>query len=460
MTKNSQVEKCDVCKRAESAALRAEKHLAGLESREGFRCAVFVLLLLAMAAGVYLLNAAMPLILDDYDFMYSWKTGELLEGFADVIRSQMVHYRIWGGRLLHVFTQSFLYLGKDAFNIANTVMFMLLVLEIYAIARPKRRWCWTLLVIIYLALLTMLPFFGTVFLWLTGACIYLFGTVLALMPLVIARSVRENGFFSKGRIRAALCLPAGILAGWTNENTTLGMVATVLVLLAYDYLKARRVSPRLAALWIGQCIGAALLLLAPGNFSRASVYAYDSMLIELVRRFVLVTGYGVSYLGVLLALVLLLAAGLREKARLGTAGLLVFAALTSVYAMVGSPELSDRTYTGPFVLMLCALLVLTADGEMHVRRLDAAKLAALPLMLVFLAYTGYHALGDVRDFADAWHAQLAAIEQAACNGEAQIQLEAIDSDSRFTMDIVFDEDAGQWPNSTIAKYYGVGVVGR
>lgn len=447
--------------RADGLVKWLESLLCAIERKEGFRFLIFCFLFAVMAASVYLLNLHTPLILDDYDFMYSWATGEKLTGFADVLRSQMVHYQIWGGRLLHVFTQSFLYLGKDVFNAANTLMFMLLLLEIYAIARPDgRRFCWPLLLLAYLALMTMLPFFGTVFLWLTGACIYLWGTVLALMPLVIARSIREGGMFSRGILRGALCLPIGILAGWTNENTTCGMIALMFVLCVWDYLKEKRVKPRILLLLAGQCIGAMLLLLAPGNFSRASAYTYDSVLIELLRRFVLATGYGMSYLGIVLAVIILLSAGLRERApRIGQAAALVFGALVTVYAMVGSPELSDRTYTGPFVLMLAAALMLVGDGEMHARKLDAAKIAVLPLIMVFMVYTGYHAVSDVRKYSDAWHSRIAGIEAACAAGEQQVSVEPVVSDSRFAMDIVLGPDASQWPNSTISKYYGIDVIG-
>lgn len=447
------------------AAARAEdwtkRLLAKIENSDKARCVIFAALLALIAVSMYMLNMYMPLILDDYDFMVSWSTGKPLAGFTDVIRSQMVHYQIWGGRLMHVFTQSFLYLGKDVFCAANTAMFLVLLLEIYAIARPKRRFCWTLLLTAYLALLSMVPFFGTVFLWLTGACIYLWGTVFALMPLAIARNIGEGGLFSRGRVRAALCFAAGVLAGWTNENTACGMVAAIFVLIAWDYLKSRKLSVRLLLLFAGQCVGTLLLLLAPGNFARASAYTYDSMIIELIKRFVLVTGYGASYLGVLLAAVLFLSAGITDgEHRKGHAYVLVFASLASAYAMVGSPELSDRTFTGPFVLMLTAVLMLLGDVEMRSRRLDAAKIAALPLLLVFTVYTSYHAVSDVRGFGSAWELRAAAIEDAAARGDAQVIIAPIEGHSRFTMDIIMDQDPAQWPNSTISKHYGVGVIGQ
>lgn len=451
-----------IARKAQAVYGWAENAAAKLEDRVGFRAILFFVLLALMALSVYLLNVNMPLILDDYDFIYSWSTGEKVSGFADVIRSQMVHYQIWGGRMLHVFTQFFLYLGKDVFNFANTIVFMLLLLEIYVLARPaQRRFCWPILMIAYLVLMTMVPFFGTVFLWLTGSCIYLFGTVLALVPLVIMRNVKEGGLFSRKSVAAVLCLPIGILAGWTNENTTCGMIAVIFVFLVCDYFRGKRIELGLILMLAGQCIGAGLLLLAPGNALRAAGYVYDSMIAELLRRFVSATAYGMSYLGVLLTFVILMAAGIGKKngARIEWAFALVFAALISVYAMVGSPELSDRTYTGSFVLVLTALLVLVGDMDSYARNLDAAKLVVLPLLVVFAAYTAYHGVSDVRTYASQWNTEVQCIEAACLAGENEIILNPIPGVSRFTMDIILNADPNQWPNSTLSKYYGIDIIG-
>jgi len=43
--------------------------------------------------------------------------------------------------------------------------------------------CWSILLAAHAFLFTCVPFFGTVFLWLDGACNYLWGTALALWHL-------------------------------------------------------------------------------------------------------------------------------------------------------------------------------------------------------------------------------------------------------------------------------------
>lgn len=123
---------------------RVKRFFARLEEKMVFRACVFAALLMLIAGTMFLLNAHTPLQMDDYDYAFSWSTGKPLSGVADVLASQAAHYRLWGGRsVVHTLTQLFLYAGKGAFNVANTAMYVLLVLELYALVRPKgRRFCW------------------------------------------------------------------------------------------------------------------------------------------------------------------------------------------------------------------------------------------------------------------------------------------------------------------------------
>lgn len=442
---------------------RCEEKLTALERHTLVRGTVFFAVLLMIGGLMYLLNLHTPFNVDDYDFMYSWATGDFISGVADVIRSQIVYYFRWGGRSInHANLQLMMYLGKDVYNIVNTFMYLLLLLEIYYIARPKgANWNWILLIAAHLVIFTMVPFFGMVCLWATGACNYLWGTVLALLPLLLLRSVREGGWFSKNRFSAALCLPVGFIAGWTNENTTCGIIALVFAALAIDALEGRRIHKRLWAMWLAQCVGAVIMLVAPGNGVRAATIGSDSLIIEMIMRVANVTAYGASYLGVLFAVTVLLAAGLRgKKARIGYAFLLLFGALIASYAMIGSPVLSDRTFTSSIALMIAAMSVLLSDLLDRMRGSGAAKLLVLPALLMVMAYTGYHAVKDVRAYEAEWQAVVDTIEEAVAAGEPEVVVPSVYSHSRFTVDTLIMEDPTLWPNSTMEKYYGIRIIGR
>lgn len=412
---------------------------------------VFVLLLL--------LNVHTPLMMDDYDYSFSWSTGERLAGVADILASQAAHYRLWGGRsVTHFLAQLFLYLGKPVFNVCNAAMYCLLLLETGALAGKKgKRFDAALLLAAHALLFFLTPFFGVAFLWLDGACNYLWGTVLALLPLVIARSERESGFFDAGWTRGWIALPVCFLAGWTNENTACGVLAALILLLLWDRIKDRRIRAwRVAALLL-QALGVAVLLLAPGNFARAAEESGRGFAMEMLYRFAVASYCLVRYCGVtvLLGAAALLAA---RKKRVSLRGewlcVLLGGALLSTYALVGSPQISDRSYTAVIVLCIASLLLALCDLAPRVKKLPAAIAVAL------CAVGGALAVSQVTAHENAWSAQLARIEDAKNAGVQEVSMASVPSVSRYTMGIMLEESPDAWPNSTLGKYFGVRISGE
>lgn len=423
---------------------------------------VLALALTLIGMLMLLLNLHTPLMMDDYDYSFSWATGERLAGLGDIAASQAAHYRLWGGRsVVHFLAQLFLYLGKPVFNLANTVMYLLLLLEMAALAGKRGRGCdWRMLLIAHALMLLAVPFFGTVFLWLDGAGNYLWGTVLALTPLVIAKSEREGGFFDAGFSRGWIALPVCFLAGWTNENTACGVLAAMILLTLWDRLRDRKVRAwRWAALAV-QALGVAVMLLAPGNFARAGEASRRGMVMELVYRFAVTTYCLLRYAGIpaLLAAAALLAARRKEiSVRTEWLCVLTGTALLSAYALVGSPQISDRSFTAVLVLAVTALLAVLADLK---PRPDRRSLPAIAVLAVCIVGVSLGALRDVKAHEAAWRAQTDAIEAAAAAGETDVAVSSVPQNSRFTMAVTLEDSPDAWPNSTLGRYYGVRVHGR
>lgn len=436
------------------------RFLTRLEKQTAVRALIFAGLLVLIAATMFALNAHTPLQMDDYDYSISWATGKPVSGLADVIASQAAHYRLWGGRsVVHALAQMFLYMGKGVFNIANTVMYLLLLLEIYALSKPKgKRFCWALLLAEHAFLFFGVSFFGTVFLWLDGACNYLWGTVLALLPLCLVPRASE-----KTDALSVLSIPACFLAGWTNENTACGVLAATLLLLGYRKFRKEPIGVCAYLCVLAQACGAAVMILAPGNFARASSYVYDSMVVEIAVRLARITLYTVVYAGVLLAALMLVhALGRAMNVNMRTMRALWFAAaaLLCAYAMAASPELSDRSFTGVLALLMVGVLTLLGDIDAQSDMFDAAKLAVLPIAALLLAYGGVQAVREVAVQEAAWGKQIAEITETAEAGGESVSVQSVQSHSRFTMDITLDKDAENWPNSTLQKIYGVRVYGE
>ena len=421
---------------------------------------VFLLLIVFIFLLMLALNVHTPLMMDDYDYSFSWHTGERLNGIADIAASQAAHYRMWGGRsVTHFLAQLFLYWGKPVFNLANSAMYVLLLLEIYALSKTKETsWDWRSVLIAHLVLFAAVEFFGVAFLWLDGACNYLWGTALALVPLLIARSEREGGCFDGEGVCCWMTLPLCFLSGWTNENTACGVLAALVLLLVWDAVRKRRIRVwRIAAL-AAQALGVAVMLLAPGNFARAGEESSRGLIMELAYRAAVVCYCVLRYAGIPLLLVaLVLFVSFKKKKLLRVQWLCVLgaAAVLSAGALVGSPQISDRSFSAVIVLLLAVLLSAMADLKPTPDRRSLHVCAALTLICVVL---GVRAIGEVRTHGAAWTQQVAAIERAAAAGEAQANASSVSSSSRYTMDIALADDPSAWPNSTLGKYYGIRIV--
>ena len=411
-----------------------------------------------------MLNSYTPLMMDDYDYSFSWATGGRLAGIKDILASQQAHYAMWGGRsVTHFLAQLFLYLGKPVFNIANTLMYLCLLLEICLLGRRRGEGIdWRMPLAVHGLLFFLVPFFGVVFLWLDGACNYLWGTALALVPLLIAKSEREGGFFDTDGKRGLSALPLCLIAGWTNENTACGVLAVIILLLAYDFLTKRHIRKwRLAAV-CAQAMGVALLLLAPGNFARSSGEASRGLFTELVYRFAVVSYCLLRYAGVIaLAIAALLLVCRKKRIMPDVRWLCVLGvgAFLSAYALVGSPQISDRTFTGVLAMMIAFLLSLAGSLRATLRRRNRGYAACLIAAAVLLAGSAA-AVRDVRAHGAAWLLQVQRIEAAAAAGEESVTAASVPSVSPYTMSIMLEADAAAWPNSTLTKYYGIHVIGE
>ena len=83
-------------------------------------------------------NMLIPMAFDDYVYAFIWN-GTFSQGLSDLERvnslydvfiSQWTHYFTWGGRIIsHTFVQFFIMIGKEYFNVANTLVFVIKLLR-------------------------------------------------------------------------------------------------------------------------------------------------------------------------------------------------------------------------------------------------------------------------------------------------------------------------------------------
>ena len=232
----------------------------------------------------YILNYLTPMAFgDDYVYSFVWQGRSEYEPLLDPVKrissfhdlkdSLWLHYFTWGGRTVsHFLTKFFLWMGKDVFNVSNTLIAVLLVFEIYWCANNGKitldfkpgRLCW-----IFFALWAFTPGFSPVFFWLTGACCYLWTTALLLAFLL--PYIQKYYFFEeklmKNKLFNIVVFFLGIVAGWTNENSICWIILTLSVFL-YVNKNNQGIETWMLSGIAGLVTGYALLIFSPGNIVR------------------------------------------------------------------------------------------------------------------------------------------------------------------------------------------------
>ena len=233
---------------------------------------------------LYIFNYYTPMGFgDDYLYAFIWQgkpefvplteDAVRVSSFYDIYLSQKSHYYSWGGRTVnHSIAQFFLWLGKDTFNFFNALTGTVLVAEIYWITHkgkislvfePGTVWG------ISFALWAFSPGFVTVFLWLEGACNYLWtATILVgfLIPYIHKYYYPENTV-KNDSVMSLFLFFTGVLASWTNENSICWVILWLGVFL-FGFRRSFTTEKWLYAGFVGLILGYSLLMTAPGNLLR------------------------------------------------------------------------------------------------------------------------------------------------------------------------------------------------
>ena len=248
------------------------------------------LILFALFAGYFFVRTTLlPLAHDDFCYAFIWdgdhggnlagmeigspeiEYRERVGSFADIIQSQISHYFTWGGRVLsHTIIQFFLWIGKPYFNIANTVVFILLILVIINLANTWLKISRFALVWIFVCLHLVSAWSVNTMFWLTGSCNYMwmaFFQLFFLTPYVKALRSREAG---DSALNVVIMVVLGLLAGWSNE---VGALVTIFLTTLMIFMCRRRgiFRPWMVVGLVVLTVSCVFMILAPGNFARLDV---------------------------------------------------------------------------------------------------------------------------------------------------------------------------------------------
>lgn len=246
-----------------------------------------IITIVCLFSFFYILNSLIPRAFgDDYLYAFVWQGHSMfipltedavrISSLKDIFVSQWSHYFTWSGRAVsHTIIQFFLWLGKPVFNIFNAAVSVLLIMEIYWCAHKGKistQFNAGMVCCIAFMLWAFTPGFSGVFLWISGACNYLWTAVFLLaflLPYIrkyyaFEDKLTENDFF------AFLMFLMGVIAGWSNENSICWIIMLLAVFLFVNRRRNVMESWMFAGL-AGLIVGYALLMFAPGNIARLQV---------------------------------------------------------------------------------------------------------------------------------------------------------------------------------------------
>lgn len=424
---------------------------------------------LTLIAGVMIwMNGMTPLFADDFSYSVSFVTKAPCESFCDVLSSQYLHYFTTNGRtVVHVLGQCLLWLGKPGLNVLNGLAFagVCYLICLHGLGSREAVRGWQVLGVFAL-LWFLTPHFGGSYLWVMGAANYLYSPGLILLYFLRWRNaLREGGDEERPEPLwdTLLWAAAGILSGWSNENTSFALICMVVWVIVLRRIHRRRVFRWMWAGLAGNLLGCVLLFASPAQGKRLAAAGGFGALSQWLVRFVSITKQTVIYffpllLLALVALLLLWRIKGRNLRALEIPSVYAVGTLVSLYAMVGSPEFPIWAWSSILFLGLTTVLSLLSQLPMGEKVWRGRACAALGLAAIVAVgwqlSTIYPELSRVRE---AYAQREVQIEQARQTGQALV-VEPIQTDCTYSSYSLFAElnpEDTDWPNNAIANYYGI-----
>lgn len=421
-------------------------------------------------AYMVFLNSKTPLIADDFVYTFIFGTSVPVRNLGDIVISQISYYTTWGGRVAaEVLTQTFMFLGKDVFNVANSLCYIVFCLAVYFLA-VGRRIRFELLLLTTILIWFFIPMFGQTVMWLTGSCNYLWCGTIILLAILPFRLYEEKQTKLLNSIWFALLMtPLFFISGITNENTAGGMI---LIMLLYCGINIKRKVKIPAFAYTGllfSIAGFLCMLFAPGNSLRVaneSAVAEVTMMVgsnPIITRFAYFAYnlYALMPLVILAAIAFVMLRNEKDRKAWVNFGIFTVAAAAAMFVMLAPPKFPPRAMFGLAAFLIIA--VVYAFGQLKLTEERISKFVIVPGLTVLLFYImswGYVGI-DAITVNKQYVARVQIIEDRQNEDPIQVP-EIVPLSSHNGMYGLKDVqlDPNHWVNRALADYFGVPNIVR
>lgn len=403
---------------------------------------------------------------DDYIYALTFDDHTRFLHLNQLIGSMRSHYAYMNGRLiLHSIVQILL-IGPDiTFDILNTVVFICFIAELYYVSwfTLVKRHNVIVLLFIVVAVWYFTPAFGHVFLWEDGSVNYLWAAFFTLtysLPVVKFFWNREKTY--PLWFKVIYCL-LGFPVGALSES----MSASVMGMMFFGFVASYFIQKRKNCKWMLSTfpfllMGYYLMNISPGT--KAS--KFDGK-VGFISSFVTVTEKYFQVLGVLSCVWLILMVVYFVKKLDKTVCLyslwLMIIALGMNYLHSFANRYPDRSMLGVTYFTIMAVTVLGAD--LVDREVWLGFLMPGLICLSLAIPTVVPAIRDVHGMYVQTKQNEEYIMEQKELGNLDIELPVISVTTKYaaakSLRYLSKKDAGTWPNTHMAAYYGVNsIIGK
>lgn len=430
-------------------------------TKYGFYLFVFIFFIL-----ILIYNFLTPYSSDD--FLYQ-KIVMQATSVWDLFAQEYQHYMTTNGRsVAHFILRCFLTTDKWVFNIANSIVFMILSLLIYANIERKKKYDIGLYLLIQILLWSSAVDFGQTALWMSGSCSYLWGTTIILgfitlfkYKLVCSEKVQKPIVLAIGLFLF------GVIAGWCSENTTGGAILYLLIMIGLFWYEKRKIPCWMVTGFIGILTGFLFMLNAPGYAIRRQYMEPEHTgILKYAARFLkinIAVKNNFAFLLCILIIALAIAFVLKTDWKIKrNVWIFTFVAAATSYALILSPEPQNRVYFGAGIFLIIACLQGIIDLPLDVDWIRSMKISFIIIGCLWLASTYFKEGANLARINRECNERIIFIEEqkAAGNYNVVIPLLRPEFETRFSdcHNTDIQEDSEYWINKAYSGYYEVDSI--